>query len=268
MGAVWGRQRRPHEEHEHEPPRKRRRVASREEDDEYETASVTASEAEGPERNKQRQRRRRWWIVSQFNRAIDDALFESLLERDLRGMPMLAVEGRLVTREAPASRSIVLDHRAARRQLPQAHVVLAVTSGSSHSVRGVCGLGVAAARTQGSTQAARMTWVFVAKRAPVDLPGQLWCSAICATRRTRVVPESVKGLIFGAFHIPSRGVTLARIMCPITYVAITDEVDAVMAPDGHVYVRQAIVEWLCRSGTSPITFQPMLETDLVPFHPS
>eukprot|EP00727_Mastigamoeba_balamuthi_P000586 m51a1_g10524 hypothetical protein (184) ;mRNA; f:224229-225957 len=183
-------------------------------------------------------------------------MLEILLERDLRGMPMLAVVGRLV----PPGPGIDLDQQTDK--LLEEHAVLAVSNGSRRGMRGVCGLGVAAARPPGSVQAAQVTWIYVAKNGYVELPSQLWCTAVGFTEHTRVVPENVKEAVFSAFRIPK------RLVCPISFVVITNHVDAVMAPDGHVYERQAIVKWLEKGKRSPFTYEPMSVEDLIPYHPS
>lgn len=46
----------------------------------------------------------------------------------------------------------------------------------------------------------------------------------------------------------------SQFCCPLTHEVFEDPV---MAPDGQVYERSAIVEWLERQGTSPFTEQPM-----------
>ena len=42
--------------------------------------------------------------------------------------------------------------------------------------------------------------------------------------------------------------------------------DPVIAKDGHTYERRAIVEWLNKKKTSPLTHEPLDATALVPQH--
>ena len=51
-------------------------------------------------------------------------------------------------------------------------------------------------------------------------------------------------------------------VCPITQEVMQDPVIAVA--DGNTYERAAIVEWLKKSQTSPITRQPLASSQLVP----
>jgi hypothetical protein len=44
------------------------------------------------------------------------------------------------------------------------------------------------------------------------------------------------------------------LICPITYEMFHDPV---VAGDGHIYERTAIVRWICEHGTSPLTRQPL-----------
>ncbi|PNG62135.1 putative U-box domain-containing protein 53, partial [Tetrabaena socialis] len=53
-------------------------------------------------------------------------------------------------------------------------------------------------------------------------------------------------------------------LCPITQDIMTDPV---MATDGYTYERAAIVEWMARKATSPLTNQPLSAgTALIPNH--
>lgn len=49
--------------------------------------------------------------------------------------------------------------------------------------------------------------------------------------------------------------------CPITHEIFRDPV---LAGDGHVYERAAIIEWITEKGTSPITSEPLHVDDLLP----
>ena len=49
--------------------------------------------------------------------------------------------------------------------------------------------------------------------------------------------------------------------CPITYVIFRDSVIAI---DGHVYKRGAIIRWILQNGTSPFTRAPLQIDDLKP----
>jgi len=50
-------------------------------------------------------------------------------------------------------------------------------------------------------------------------------------------------------------------ICPITQVKM---IDPVMDPEGHSYERKAIMEWLKRNKTSPVTRSPLDSTTLSP----
>jgi len=52
-----------------------------------------------------------------------------------------------------------------------------------------------------------------------------------------------------------------NLICPITHKIFQDPV---LAGDGHVYERAAIVEWIQANGTSPITLDPLHIDDLLP----
>ncbi len=52
-----------------------------------------------------------------------------------------------------------------------------------------------------------------------------------------------------------------NLICPITHKIFQDPV---LASDGHVYEREAIVKWIETNGTSPITLQPLHIDDLLP----
>jgi hypothetical protein len=52
-----------------------------------------------------------------------------------------------------------------------------------------------------------------------------------------------------------------NLICPITHKIFQDPV---LAGDGHVYERAAIVKWIQTNGTSPITLEPLNIDDLVP----
>ncbi len=49
------------------------------------------------------------------------------------------------------------------------------------------------------------------------------------------------------------------LICPITYQIFHDPI---VAGDGHTYERTAIVRWICEHGTSPLTRQPLIITEL------
>jgi hypothetical protein len=49
------------------------------------------------------------------------------------------------------------------------------------------------------------------------------------------------------------------LICPITYQIFHDPV---VTGDGHTYERTAIVRWICEHGTSPLTRQPLIITEL------
>ena len=51
--------------------------------------------------------------------------------------------------------------------------------------------------------------------------------------------------------------------CPLTLELFEDPVTA---QDGHTYERRAIVEWLNKKKTSPLTHEPLDATALVPQH--
>lgn len=52
-----------------------------------------------------------------------------------------------------------------------------------------------------------------------------------------------------------------NLICPITHTIFQDPV---LATDGHVYEREAIVKWIETNGTSPITLEPLHIDDLLP----
>jgi hypothetical protein len=52
-----------------------------------------------------------------------------------------------------------------------------------------------------------------------------------------------------------------NLICPITNKIFQDPV---LAGDGHVYERTAIVQWIREHGTSPITLEPISIDDLLP----
>jgi hypothetical protein len=52
-----------------------------------------------------------------------------------------------------------------------------------------------------------------------------------------------------------------NLICPITHKIFQDPV---LAGDGHVYERAAIVKWIQANGTSPITLEPLHVDDLIP----
>ena len=54
--------------------------------------------------------------------------------------------------------------------------------------------------------------------------------------------------------------------CPITMIRYSLLVDPVMGPDGRIYEKAAIMAWIARTGESPLTRQPMRETDLKPVY--
>ena len=63
-----------------------------------------------------------------------------------------------------------------------------------------------------------------------------------------------------------RGITSAipdDLRCPLTLELFEDPVTA---QDGHTYERRAIVEWLNKKKTSPLTHEPLDATALVPQH--
>ena len=51
-----------------------------------------------------------------------------------------------------------------------------------------------------------------------------------------------------------------ELICPITHKIIQDPV---LAGDGHVYERTAIVQWIQANGSSPITLEPLRIDDLI-----
>jgi hypothetical protein len=51
-----------------------------------------------------------------------------------------------------------------------------------------------------------------------------------------------------------------NLICPITHKIFQDPV---LAGDGHVYERTAIIQWIQANGTSPITLEPLSIDDLV-----
>jgi hypothetical protein len=51
-----------------------------------------------------------------------------------------------------------------------------------------------------------------------------------------------------------------NLICPITHKIFQDPV---LAGDGHVYERTAIVQWIQANGTSPITLEPLKVDDLL-----
>jgi hypothetical protein len=52
-----------------------------------------------------------------------------------------------------------------------------------------------------------------------------------------------------------------NLICPITHKIFQDPV---LAGDGHVYERPAIIKWIQANGTSPITLEPLHVDDLIP----
>ena len=54
-----------------------------------------------------------------------------------------------------------------------------------------------------------------------------------------------------------------EIFCPITTEIM---VDPVVTADGHTYERSAIVKWLLKKATSPLTGEPLAHIQLTPSH--
>ena len=53
------------------------------------------------------------------------------------------------------------------------------------------------------------------------------------------------------------------LICPITFPLFQDPV---VAEDGHTYERNAIIEWIQRNETSPLTREPITIAGLRPNH--
>eukprot|EP00727_Mastigamoeba_balamuthi_P013947 m51a1_g9175 hypothetical protein (261) ;mRNA; r:45673-46703 len=228
-----------------QPAAKRRRV-------EGDEAVATVAAGDDSKESELRHRAPTARFAQQFQQMVWS---ESSAYRRARDMKMTVATGRLVDRMPPYHKRIVVTKKMLAS--PRRRCVLVVSPKRLRCRRGVCGLVVFG----GGSQGRGTTWLFVAEDEPVELPASIWASVAAAMSSPgRAVGDDVKDEILDLFGIPSCPV------CPITLLRITGNVDAVRAPDGQIYQRDAIEEWLKTKPYSPWSFKPMVVHDLVPYH--